>query len=187
MDKSNGASIDDYEAFISKHQKAFHHNHVVLVDRKYNLAKMYGRISGFEADKLTDEQFKRKRKLCEEVLEVFNKIMPGRSRKRGTVLYTMLRSQMKPSQTFSFPFHIIATAMMMYELHLPLVMLANRDLQRGPGALGVDPEQIKSDLKAGLFNLRMALEILKVQTWPNYDLTYLAAQQWRLTCTLLPY
>ena len=36
--------------------------------------------------------------------------------------------------------------MMMYELHLPLVMLANRALQRGPSA-GVSPEQIKADLK----------------------------------------
>jgi hypothetical protein len=36
--------------------------------------------------------------------------------------------------------------MMMYELHLPLVMLANRALQRGPGS-GANPEQIKADLK----------------------------------------
>jgi len=39
--------------------------------------------------------------------------------------------------------------MMMYELHLPLVMLANRSLQRGPGG-GANPDQIKADLKVGL-------------------------------------
>ena len=35
--------------------------------RRYPLAKMYGRMSGWEADKLTEEQLKRKQQLCEEV------------------------------------------------------------------------------------------------------------------------
>ena len=34
---------------------------------RYPLAKMYGRMSGWEADKLTEEQLKRKQQLCEEV------------------------------------------------------------------------------------------------------------------------
>jgi hypothetical protein len=34
----------------------------------------------------------------------------------------------------------------MYEIHLPMVMLANRALQRGPGS-GASPDQIKADLK----------------------------------------
>ena len=34
---------------------------------RYLLAKMYGRMSGWEADKLTEEQLKRKQQLCEEV------------------------------------------------------------------------------------------------------------------------
>lgn len=44
---------------------------------------------------------------------------------------------------------------MLYELHLPLVMLANRQLQRGPGAPGVNPTQIKADLK-----VRMPFKVL---------------------------
>ena len=47
---------------------------------------MYGRMAGYEADVLTDEQLKRKRRLCEEVLLVFKKIMPGRTRKVGKYL-----------------------------------------------------------------------------------------------------
>ena len=54
-----------------------------LVDKKYTLAKMYGRMSGYEPDSMSDEQFERKRDLCREVLEVMDKIMPGRMRKRG--------------------------------------------------------------------------------------------------------
>jgi hypothetical protein len=37
--------------------------------------------------------------------------------------------------------------MMMYELHLPLVMLANRVLQKGPGGGNVDKEEVKKNLK----------------------------------------
>ncbi len=44
----------------------------------------------------------------------------------------------------------------MYELHLPLVMLANRSLQRGPGG-GANPDQIKADLKVGLVGLKMVM------------------------------
>ena len=37
----------------------------------------------FYSDEMSDEQFQRKRELCEQVLKIFDKIMPGRSRKRG--------------------------------------------------------------------------------------------------------
>merc|ERR1711974_255864 len=94
-------------------------------------------MEGYGADVLTDEQLKTKRDLCERTLKVLNVIMPGRMRKR---------------------------AMMMYELHVPLVMLSNRCLQRGP-TCGVTPDQ----LKAGLFNLRMSLEILKDEPEESFE------------------
>lgn len=37
--------------------------------------------------------------------------------------------------------------MMMYELHLPLVMLANRQLQKGPNTPGINRGEIKDNLK----------------------------------------
>ena len=36
--------------------------------------------------------------------------------------------------------------MMMYELHVPLVVLSNRAVQRGPKS-GADPNEVKKDLK----------------------------------------
>ena len=36
---------------------------------------------------------------------------------------------------------------MMYELHLPLVMLANRQLQKGPNTPGINRGEIKDNLK----------------------------------------
>lgn len=124
--------VPSFEEFLEKYSQVLHPNHVIIVDKKYTLAKMYGRMEGYQADQMTDDQFKRKRQLCQEVLAVLDKIMPGRSRKRG---------------------------MMMYELHLPLVMLTNRNLQRGPGC-GVSPDILKSDLKDGLKYLKQSLEIL---------------------------
>ena len=60
---------------------------------------MYGKMLGFEGDKLSDIQLKRKRTLCEEVLIVLDKIMPTLSSMRGVILY---------------------------ELHMPCVLLGNR-------------------------------------------------------------
>ena len=57
----------------------------------------------------------------------------------------------------------------MYELHLPLVILSNRFLQRGPGSPGVDPKKIKADLKKGLANLRMGLAILKDEPEDSFE------------------
>ena len=80
------SSINKHENFIKKHENVtLHPNHVFLIDKKYTLAKMYGRMDGFTADILSDDLLQRKRKLCEEVLTVFNKIMPGRTRKRGNI------------------------------------------------------------------------------------------------------
>ena len=84
---NGGPSIQKHEEFLKKHENiTLHPNHVLLIDKKYTLAKMYGRMVGYEADVLTEEQLKRKRKLCEEVLLIFDKIMPGRTRKRGNNL-----------------------------------------------------------------------------------------------------
>jgi len=135
-------NIKEYESFVAKYSgKVLHPNHVLMVDKQYNLAKMYGRMAGYEADVMTDDQLKRKQHLCETVLKVLDKIMPGRMRKR---------------------------AMMMYELHVPLVMTANRNLQRGPSS-GSNPDQLKANLKAGLFNLRMSLEILKDEPEGSFE------------------
>ena len=134
-------NIDDFEAFLKRYSSVMHENHVILLDKKYTLAKMYGRMKGYQPDDMSDEQFKRKRVLCEEVLAVLDKIMPGRSRKRG---------------------------MIKYELHLPLVMLTNRLLQRGPGC-GVNPEILKKDLTSGLKHLKEALDILSDEPEGSFE------------------
>ena len=77
-------SIEAHEKFLKNNLKFLHPNHVFMVDVKYTLAKMYGRMEGYEPDNLTDQQFRRKMTLVQEVLAVIDKIMPGRTRKRGS-------------------------------------------------------------------------------------------------------
>ena len=130
-----------HEAFLKKYKPILHPNHVVLIKVKYALAKMYGRMEGYEANNLTNDQLVRKLDLCKEVLTVLNIIMPGQTRMRGVI---------------------------MYELHLPLVLLANRQLQLGPGG-GADPKQIKTNLRLGLRYLKQGLKILKIQPDGSFE------------------
>ena len=65
---------------------------------------------------------------------------------------------------------------MLYELHLPLVMSANRQLQRGPGG-GADPKKIKSDLKKGLKCLQEGMKILQLQPEHSFEAKVAAGSQ----------
>ena len=141
--------VDAHEAFLKKYSPILHSNHVTLIRAKYNLAKMYGRMAGYEANNLTEKQLVRKQELCEEVLTVFDVIMPGKTRMRGVMLY---------------------------ELHLPHVMLANRQLQRGPGG-GGDPAKIKAGLKSGLKCLKQGMEILKLQPENSFEAKIVAGSK----------
>ena len=48
---------------------------------RYQLAKMYGRMAGWEADKLNEEQLLRKQQLCEQVIFLLKDL------KRACVLF----------------------------------------------------------------------------------------------------
>lgn len=133
--------IPAHEDYLKKFSPILYPTHVLLIKVKYTLSKMYGRMKGFEADKLSNEQLMRKQVLCEEVLSVLDKIMPGQSRMRGVMLY---------------------------EMHLPCVMIANRQLQLGPGS-GADPKNIKASLKRGLQCLKQGLNILKLQPAGSFE------------------
>ena len=64
----------------------------------------------------------------------------------------------------------------MYEYHLPLVMLANRKLQLGPGS-GTDPAQIVKDLKLGLKYLRAGLKILAAEPEGSFEAKIVTGSQ----------
>ena len=80
-------SIPAHEAFLDKFGKVLHSKHGIIIKVKYNLARMYGNMLGFEGDKLSDIQLKHKKTFCEEVLIILVKIMPTLSSMRGVMLY----------------------------------------------------------------------------------------------------
>ena len=92
-------SIQAHEAFLDKFGRVLHSNYGILIKVKYNLARINGKMVGFEGDKLSEIRLKRENTLCEEVLIVLDKIMPTLSSMRGVMLY---------------------------ESHLPCVLLGNR-------------------------------------------------------------
>jgi hypothetical protein len=76
-------SIPAHEAFLDKFGRVLHSNYGILIKVKYNLARMYGKMLGFEGDKLSEIRLKRENTLCEEVLEVLDNIMPKLRSMRG--------------------------------------------------------------------------------------------------------
>ena len=148
-DRLEECGVKAHETFLKKFKPILHPNHVILIKVKYALAKMYGRMAGYEANNLTNDQLERKLGLCREVLGVLDVIMPGQSRMRGVI---------------------------MYEFHLPLVLLANRQLQQGPGG-GADPAKIKANLRQGLKYLKQGMEILKLQPEGSFESKIVAGAQ----------
>ena len=95
--------VEELEDFVARYSgKVLHPNHVLVVDKVYNLAKMYGRMEGYGADVLTDEQLKTKRDLCERALKVLNVIMPGKSYHT----YFWLHTGLDETLVFDFSFSV---------------------------------------------------------------------------------
>ena len=75
--RAEECGVAAHEAFLKKYGSVLHPNHVILIRAKYSLAKMYGRMAGYEAASLGPDLLDRKRQLCEEVLGVLDTLMPG--------------------------------------------------------------------------------------------------------------
>ncbi|XP_055386362.1 SET domain-containing protein SmydA-8 isoform X2 [Condylostylus longicornis] len=71
--------------------------HFIQTSLRQSLIEMYGRVEGYEMNKLTTEQIKYKENLCRQVIEVIKIFEPGLSRSK---------------------------AILLYELHIPVVLLA---------------------------------------------------------------
>ncbi len=89
---------------LSTLKGAFTYIYIVHMYVAFRLCGMYGRCPGFEVPFLTEFHLSRKMQLCKESLDVLDAIEPGLSSVRGMVLY---------------------------EAHLPYVMLSQMYLQIG--------------------------------------------------------
>ncbi len=100
---------------------SLHPNNILLVRARYRLCGMYGREAGYEVPDLSPAQVEKKLRLCEQVLGVLDKIDPGISVRRGMILY---------------------------EMHLPLIMLAQLGLNSGKMDRGQAGKQMRRGLRA---------------------------------------
>jgi hypothetical protein len=82
--------VEKLETFLLTFSTLCHENHVVLMEWKLILVRLYGgtlKEYGLAPEEMSEDQFQRKRQLCQEVIQVLNKITPGRNPDRGIMLY----------------------------------------------------------------------------------------------------
>ncbi|XP_068913242.1 SET domain-containing protein SmydA-8-like isoform X2 [Tenebrio molitor] len=77
------------EAFLQKYRNVLHPTHYLSLSVKLSLSQLYGRISGYLIDELSEQMLMRKQEICEEIMKIFNVIEPGYTRLRGVTLYEM--------------------------------------------------------------------------------------------------
>ncbi|XP_020807391.1 protein msta isoform X1 [Drosophila serrata] len=115
--------LEEAERLLRKYKSLLHPMHYIATGLRQLLIEMYGRVQGYEMVQLPDHQLERKAQLCREVLQVLNSFEPGLSRTR---------------------------AMNLYEMHVPLVLLAKSGF-------------IANKLKGGELRARLvdAIDLLK--------------------------
>lgn len=89
--------LEKCEQLFRKYRSVFHPRHYIQTELRQNLIEMYGRVDGYELQELPDVMLEHKIDLCRQVLNVLNVFQPGKTRAR---------------------------AMLLYELHAPLVLTA---------------------------------------------------------------
>lgn len=96
--------IERSESFIDKHQQLLANDHYMLTAVRHSLISMYGRVPGYRLPELNADQLEHKIALCKRVLDILAIVHPGMSRAR---------------------------ALMLFEIHAPLVMQARADFAAG--------------------------------------------------------
>ncbi|XP_053674864.1 SET domain-containing protein SmydA-8 [Anopheles nili] len=100
----DGGRLEAYERVYKKYRSVLHPMHFINTSIRHSLIELYGRIPGYEMAELPDMLLERKVALCRDILRVLDVFEPGKSRAR---------------------------AMVLYELHAPLIMLAQSAFTRG--------------------------------------------------------
>lgn len=130
-------SIHNMEKMIKKFSSKLHQKNLLIVRLKYNLIGLYGRERGYTTQEMSEKQWTRKRDLCEEILETLKVLEPGMT---------------------------VRKARLMYELHLPLVMLAQERMARGE-----DKKVLKKEFQRGLVTLKLAVKVFQAEPVGSWE------------------
>ncbi|BFF94951.1 SET domain-containing protein SmydA-8 [Drosophila madeirensis] len=124
--------LEEAERLLRKYKSLLHPLHFIATTLRQLLIEMYGRVQTYEMVQLTDDMLERKAELCRQVLSVLNKFEPGLSRSR---------------------------AMNLYELHVPLVLLA----KSGFIASKLNGGELRARLVDAIDLLKECVEILQYE------------------------
>merc|ERR1712106_215343 len=97
IEDSTKRNIQSIEKLIKKFSTKLDERNLLSVRLKYNLLGLYGRQSGYTSQEMTEKLWRRKKDLCEDILNTLKVLEPQLTTRKARI---------------------------MYELHLPLLMLA---------------------------------------------------------------
>ncbi|XP_061393002.1 SET domain-containing protein SmydA-8 [Musca vetustissima] len=101
LDAIDAHDIPGLENFLKRYSGVLGPNHYLLLSAKYSLCQLYGKIEGYLLPELSLEDLQRKLNYCQDFLKVVDILEPQLTRLRGLI---------------------------MYELHAPMLMLAQRQM-----------------------------------------------------------
>ncbi|CAH2235071.1 jg14554 [Pararge aegeria aegeria] len=82
----NKSGPKGFEEFIDKYTATLHSTNHLVIQAKLALMQIYGNYKGYTLSDLPDYLLNRKIDICHELLDVADKLKPGWSRFRGTIL-----------------------------------------------------------------------------------------------------
>nr|XP_036677093.1 SET domain-containing protein SmydA-8 [Drosophila suzukii] len=121
--------IPGLENFLLRYRDILRPNHYLLLSAKYSLCQIYGRIDGYLLPQMSPEDIARKESYCREFLEIIDVLDPGLTRLRGLI---------------------------MYELHAPVMVLAQMAIQNGQ----ISRQEFQRRLKEVVKLLQVSRDIL---------------------------
>jgi hypothetical protein len=77
------------EAFLAKFSQVLGPCHGILQRARYSLCGQYGRLPGYQLAELGPARLARKLELCSDMLAALDLLQPGRSSRRGLILYEL--------------------------------------------------------------------------------------------------
>uniref|UniRef100_A0A1A9WNY3 Uncharacterized protein n=1 Tax=Glossina brevipalpis TaxID=37001 RepID=A0A1A9WNY3_9MUSC len=130
--------LEETERLLKKYRSVLHPLHFIQTSLRQNLIEMYGRVQGYEMVELPDVLLERKEELCRQVLRVMDVFEPGLSRFKSMILY---------------------------ELHVPLVLLAKSAFLAGI-LTGV---KLKEKLSEAINVLKECVDILQYEDSQSHE------------------
>ncbi|EDX02031.1 SET domain-containing protein SmydA-8 isoform X2 [Drosophila yakuba] len=124
--------IPGLENFLLRYRDVLRPNHYLLLSAKYSLCQIYGRTEGYLLPQMSPEDIARKESYCREFLEIVDVLDPGLTRLRGLI---------------------------MYELHAPVMVLAQSAFQGGQ----ISRQEFQRRLKEVVKLLQVSKDILLME------------------------